>query len=342
MADPTQAVYFDARSALSARKTGWERYTRGLLSALSFHYPEVVFPGSTAAESLPRRIMTDLWTVPRATESLNVHMPSFPPQSWRFESSKILLYTLYDLTWWLYPETSTWAGQHYYRRWAEHHLKALRPLCVISESVRVELMEHFDYPSDRIAVVRPGLSDVFGNTVPDSPNTNGRPFFLCVATLEPRKNLRRLIQAWNASGCAASHDMVLVGRVREPAQIEPVPGLIYREGLTDIELGSLYRSACALVLPSLYEGFGLPIIEAMGQGLPVICSNIPVFREVAGDHAAYFDPLDVENMADALMTGREARDELAGVRARERARGFSWQNSAQAQVLAYRQFEMIE
>jgi len=135
--------------------------------------------------------------------------------------------------------------------------------------------------------------------------------------------------------------MVLVGRARERGQIETVPGFIYREGLTDTDLGDLYRSACALVLPSIYEGFGLPIIEAMSQRLPVICSDLPVFREVAGDHATYFDPLNVEDIANALKSSREKPPEFIRDQAREWSQGFSWQNSARAQVLAYRKFGMI-
>lgn len=342
MANLKRALYFDARSALSTRNTGWERYSRGLLSALSIYYPGVVSPGSITAESLPRRITTDLWNVPREAHDRNVHMPSFPPHAWRFQSSRTLLYTLYDLTWWLYPETATSAGQHYYRRLAERHIRTMRPLCVISENVKAEVVEHFQYPSDRIAVVPPGLSDIFGVAGPGIDDNGRRPFFLCVATLEPRKNLPRLIQAWKASGCAASHDMVLVGRARDRGQIEAVPGLRHREGLTDTELGDLYRTACALVLPSLYEGFGLPIIEAMSQGLPVICSDLPVFREVAGVHATYFDPLNLDDIANALMAGREKPSEFARDLAREWSQGFSWQNSARAQVLAYRKFGMIE
>jgi len=342
MADTRPPVYFDARSALSTRKTGWERYTRGMLSALSVHYPGVVSAGSITAESLPRRIATDLWNVPREAGDRNVHMPSFPPHAWRFRSSTRMLYTLHDLTWWLYPETGTRAGQHYYRPMAEWLIRTKRPLCVVSESVKSEVVEYFQYPSDRIAVVSPGLSDVFGSTGLGVDNNHERPFFLCVATLEPRKNLRRLIQAWKASGCAVSHDLVLVGRARERGQIDAVPGLIYRAGLTDTDLGNLYRSACALVLPSLYEGFGLPIIEAMSQRLPVICSDLPVFREVAVDHATYFDPLNVEAIANALKSGREKLPGFALDQAREWSQSYSWQKSARAQVLAYRKFGMIE
>lgn len=328
----SSGVFVDARSARLQRTTGWERYVRGLLSGLASAGYEVR-SGGGGVESVVGRLVGDWYSVPmQARGSALRHFPSFPPTP--VSAQTPCLYTLYDLTWWRYAETSSFLGAHYYRRLAEQHLRHRRPLCTISMTVRDEIVADWNYDSADVFVVPPGLDDVF--TEPVGVESAREDFFLSVATLEPRKNLLSLLRAWQESGCHATHQLVLVGRARTSDLPLDVPGVVIRHDVGDAELRSLYRRASALVLPSVYEGFGLPLIEALSQSLPVICSDLPVFREVAGDGATFFDPRDVSMMAGALHAA--ARDRPAvphDVRDRITTT-YDWRRTALEQVRAYR------
>jgi len=135
------------------------------------------------------------------------------------------------------------------------------------------------------------------------PLRRTRPYFLAVGTLEPRKNLERLVEAFVQSGVSDTHDLVLVGRAGwGPA----LPHVEVISGLDDAALAAAYAGATAVVLPSLYEGFGLPVVEAMKLGVHVVCSDLPVLREVSGGHAQYVDPLDVASIAAGLRAATTA------------------------------------
>lgn len=324
----------DARSARLQRTTGWERYVRGLLSGLTAIGHDVR-AGGTRADSLAGRFAGDWCGVPlQSRGSSLLHFPSFPPTPAAALTGVPLLYTLYDLTWWRYAETSSFLGAHYYRRLAERHLRHRRPLCTISNTVRDEIVADWNYDPADVFVVPPGLDTMFRSSPDAEPDREA--FFLSVATLEPRKNLLNLLRAWRESGCHATHQLVLVGRARTSDLPLDVPGVVIRHDVDDTELLSLYRRASALVLPSLYEGFGLPIIEALSQGLPVLCSDLPVFREVARDDATFFPPTDIQAIGGALQAAAHSRPVVAQ-HVRDRvSTTYDWHQAALEQVRAYR------
>lgn len=329
-------LYFDARSGLEARTTGWERYTRGLMSTLRSLGAPITFGGNPSG-SLAARLLGDLVAVTRIAGAYRAaHFPSYPPLPQPGRQRSIIMYTLYDLTWWRYSETSTPLGRHYYRPLAEKHLRQRRPVFTISDSVRGELVSDWGYRDEDVAVVPPGLDPLFAENEPGFRRRDN--ILLSVATSEPRKNLRRLLLAWQASGCARTHQLVLVGRRREELSLGGISGVLMLGAVSDEDLLGLYQRAAGLVLPSLYEGFGLPIIEAISQQLPIVCSDIPVFREVAGDLPIFFDPLSIDAMAGAISSFCR-RPRVAGVSQHlDVRRDFSWRASGEAQMAAYRQF----
>ncbi len=172
------------------------------------------------------------------------------------------------------------------------------------------------------------------------------PYVLCVGTVEPRKNLTRLVRAYRQVAPDVPHALVLTGATGwhaddvETELARPGTGTILRTGhVNDEQLDALYRGANAFVYPSLYEGFGLPVVEAMSRGVPTITSNTSSLPEVAGDAALLVDPTDVSEIAEALasvLTDPVLADDLR-TRGRARAATFSWAATARATLDVYRQ-----
>ena len=171
-----------------------------------------------------------------------------------------------------------------------------------------------------------------------------RPYVLGVGTLEPRKNLPRLIEAFAGLGEDVRGDTVLAlvgptgwdtGATR--AAIEAHPGLVRPLGhVGEDDLGALYRGATLFAYPSLFEAFGLPVLEAMRCAVPVVTSATPALLEVTGDAAVHVDPLDVASIADGLaraLADPALRERLAAA-GRAHAEGFSWGRTAAAVVSA--------
>jgi glycosyltransferase involved in cell wall biosynthesis len=193
------------------------------------------------------------------------------------------------------------------------------------EAVRKQAIARFRLRPDRVVAIPEAAAPWFHPV--DPKPLAATPYFLFVGTLEPRKNLPALIEAWHAVRRSHAVDLVLVGRRRAdfPAIAEE-PGLRVTGELADEQLAALYSGALALVYPSLYEGFGLPVLEAMQCGACVIASR--AVSEVAGDAALYAE--GAEQLA-AAMREVAARPEFAAeLRARSliRAQQFSWERTA--------------
>ena len=210
------------------------------------------------------------------------------------------------------------AWQNVYLRWSTRHnaWSATRVLAD-SEATRRDLVNYYHTPPDRIAVVYPGAD-------PDLRRAGDAaiaaalarhdltpPYFLYLGTLQPRKNLVRLVAAFAASGLpAAGHTLVLAGRagwLAEPllAAVAALPAdvrarVVLPGYIDETEKAALLSGATALVFPSLYEGFGFPVLEAQACGTPVVCSDTSSLPEVAGEGALLVDPLDTAALAAAL------------------------------------------
>lgn len=224
-----------------------------------------------------------------------------------------------------------------------------RRILVPSESTRRDVARLLPVDSGRIRLVPYAASPLY-RPLPDSPVASGvrPPYFLYVGTVEPRKNLLRTLRAFaRVSSALPEHQFVIVGQAgwkyagvleeaRKPGLADRVAVLGY---LPESDLPGLYNHATALVYPSLYEGFGLPVVEAMACGTPVLTSNGSSLSEVAGDAALLVDPLSEDALADALV--RLARD--ASLRTELRARGlarsatFSWERTARETIEVYRE-----
>jgi alpha-1,3-rhamnosyl/mannosyltransferase len=202
-------------------------------------------------------------------------------------------------------------------------LRAADAVVAVSEFTRDETIELAGVPSERIAVIPNGVDAVF---TPAGPRAYG-DYVLAVATLEPRKNLRRAVEATRAAGV----ELRVVGaRGWGGVDVEGWVGEV-----PDAELAALYRGASCVLYPSLYEGFGLPVLEAMACGAPVVTSRGTAMEEVAAGAAVLADATDVSSLADAVREAIARRDELvaAGL---ARASRFTWRRSADSVVELWR------
>jgi len=199
-----------------------------------------------------------------------------------------------------------------------------------SRFTAVDLQETLGIEASRIVHAPPGLSDGLG-TVGDAADLGG-PAILGLGTIEPRKNLARLVEAWRLLD--GELGLVLAGGEGWGERPDLADPRIRRLGyVPDEEIASLYRGATVLVYPALYEGFGMPIVEAMACGTPVVASSHPSLDEASGDAAVRVDPLDVESIAAGIREAVARRDELVRLGLAHAAR-FSWDSTGAAMLAA--------
>jgi glycosyltransferase involved in cell wall biosynthesis len=183
----------------------------------------------------------------------------------------------------------------------------------------------------RVHVAEPGIAEAFG---PDGEHADlGGPYVLTVATLEPRKNLRVLVAAHEL--LAGRFQLAVVGGEGWGEQPElDRPGIVRLGRQSDEQLAALYRGAAVVAYPSLFEGFGIPIVEAMASGVPVVASSHESMDEAAGDAALRADPDDPAAWVDALTEAVASRDELVA-RGLEHAKRFTWRRVGETMLAAW-------
>ena len=238
-----------------------------------------------------------------------------------------LVVTVHDLAVLHHPESfNVWTRQ-YSRRCVPRVVRAARLVIAVSEATKTELVELLSTPEERIRVVPNGVAGVF---TPEGAVESG-DYVLAVGTLEPRKNLERLVEATRRLGV----ELRVVG-ARGWGRVSLGADVRWLGRVPDEELAHLYRGARCLAYPSLHEGFGLPVVEAMACGAPVVTSRGGATEEVAGGAAVLVDPLDVASIAAGIEAAASRRDEL-GRLGLERARAFSWTATAAATAAVYRE-----
>lgn len=314
------------------------------------------FPGwQVRRSSLPGnrpalRILWEQGLQPMALRQAGVDLVHAPVNVGPLLQTCPLVVTVHDLSFQLYPETFRPAQRLYQSalaRWTARH--AARVIAV-SQSTRADVVRHFGVPEERVVVVHNGVDDTFrpyaAGTVEAFRREKGLPerFLLCVATLEPRKNIVRLLEAF--ARVPGAPPLVLVGG--KGWYYDTIFAAIERLGLTERvhlpgyipsdELPLWYNAASWFIYPSLYEGFGLPALQALACGTPSLVSSASSLPEVVGDAAVLLDPLDVEAMAATLDRALGDPSLSATLRRKgpERARQFSWARTAEETVAVYR------
>jgi glycosyltransferase involved in cell wall biosynthesis len=213
-------------------------------------------------------------------------------------------------------------------------VKAARAVLTVSEFSRARIVEWFGIPADKVFNVGNGVSIGFR---PDGARHSPTyEYFLCVSNRRGHKNELGLLQAFARSNSHRSVKLIFTGEatselLAHAAALGIGSRLVFSGRVTEEGLAELYRGALSLVFPSLYEGFGLPIVEAFACGTPVITSNVTSMPEIAGDAALLVDPTSVNEIAaamDQLYAHPELREELSR-KGMLRAQAFSWDSVAE-------------
>jgi glycosyltransferase involved in cell wall biosynthesis len=262
--------------------------------------------------------------------------------------------SIHDISYERYPQWFTHADLLHMRAFVGPTARRAAVVLTLSEFSKDNIVRRYCVPPDRVVVTHCAADPVFRPLhdagrlaeVRDRYGT-GEHYILCVGNLQPRKNLVTLIQAYVRlrQADATRHKLVLVGRkgwlyddifaaARDSGYADE---LVFTDYVPDEDLVALYNAAGLFVYPSLFEGFGIPPLEAMACGTPTITSNTSALPEVVGDAALTIDPLDVEELARAMraVLDDNALQERLSARGLQRAATFSWEATARTILDVY-------
>src|SRR5688572_18970712 len=359
-------VGIDGR-AFASPAAGVRRYIKGLTRALlALGAPlELIALGGLDASAFPPGVghitepphpPTNLgWTLvglPRAAAEAKIDVLHAPAYTAPFWSPAPVVLTVHDVSYernpeW-YPYRRDWLRRAFYRRSA----RSADHILTVSWFSASEIAAMYALPAERISVVPLGVSNTFAgrDALPcELPAAVTTPFLLHVGDIHERRNLavavNAVLEARRHFGSLPALSLVLVGTDRGTgdalsalAAAAGVPEAVVRLGrVEEVVLHALYRCATGFVYPSRYEGFGLPVLEAMASGLPVIASRVASIPELTGDAAILLDPDDDRGWIDAIIrlaTDDELRRELAA-RGIARAALFTWARTARGTMEVY-------
>lgn len=365
----TNRILIDVTSATDRRLTGIERYTRGITNELTvqackagyqvivllakeanwFHFENNENSLKKMRSPVNNRVITEQIWIPYIVNSIRPNFcffPGFPPSPALFLLNQMKIFrTVYDATMWKYIDTLSWKNKFYMRPLESFGLSRYDTIFTISDFSRKEICELFPGVRKRIINAGCGLDPSFFQSTDDSNNAAekfGLPdkYILFVGTLEPRKNLLFLLDVFSkVRDREPNVILVLAGRegwgtdeiLKKIGELQLAENVKLMGTVGEEELPLLYRSSSALVFPSIYEGFGLPVLEAMAAGTPVVASNSSSIPEVAGDAAILLPPDDRDAWVEAVLRlisdrGQSQKMALAG---REKAQKFTWRAVAE-------------
>ena len=304
-------------SPLVQTRAGTARHVRGLVGALrdrpNLELELLSFGGAGRLSSVVRDAAWYPLALGRRSRGLNVlHCTTFRgPARARVPT----VVTVHDLAILRYPEVFPRWHRLYGSAGLGRVLRAADAVVAVSEFTKDEVVALAGVPAERVRVVPNGVDEVFSARGPAAQGD----YVLAVATLEPRKNLERVVEAAWLAGV----ELRVVG-ARGWGGVD-VPGWVGE--IPDAALAALYRGARCVVYASLYEGFGLPVLEAMASGTPVVTSRGTATEEIAGGAAVLVDPLDADSIAAGIAEAQERRDELVPL-GLSRAGEFTWSRAA--------------
>jgi glycosyltransferase involved in cell wall biosynthesis len=367
-------IGIEATSAAEAQKAGVGYYTANLLHALADLPPDahqytcylrhpwrdaalqqhlaqrapftgkvLKFPALWAQIRLP----FELWRHPQA-----VYFFPAPVIPLLYQPARSVV-TIHDVAFLFFPECFAPRLRRWLRLATQRSMARARKIIAVSAATRNDLITHYHVPADKIVVVPHGVQPLY-RPLADEPGgreliartqkTYGltAPYLLCLGTLQRRKNIPRLLEAFARLKQAYKipHQLALVGQKTSDlpeneisetlARLQLQRDVIWTGYVPEQAKPALLSGATVFVLPSLYEGFGMPLLEAMACGAPVVCANTAALPEVVGDSGLMFDPYNVENMAHTIYQALTDHDLQAKLRQQglQRVQTFTWETCA--------------
>jgi len=349
------------------RTGGISTYIRRLVSALETidtHNDYTIFQSRKASELLTKRFKTaNLWTpchhrfermalsVELARFGLDVlHSPDFIPP---LHGARKHVITVHDLTFLHYPQHLTQESRHYYNNQIKMAVKQADHILADSKATKEDLINMLDVPAEKVTVHMLGVEEQFQPLDPSTLEAQRQKlqlpqhYILFVGTFEPRKNILGLLQAYKllVEDLADAPPIVLVGRrgwlfdetMRSVHNLNLGDRVLWRENIEDDDLPAVYNLASMLVLPSFYEGFGFPALEAMACGTLPIVSNRSSLPEVVGEVGLQInpdEPLAIKEAIKKALTDTTWRQQQ-GQLGLERAKQFRWETTARIALSVY-------
>ncbi len=316
--------------------------------------PDELYP----QDRVPSRLLWMQTGLARSIRRSNLDLCHFPNHLGPVlaQSDVPFVVTMHDMSVYRCPEHHTWKTVAVHRAIMPALIRRHSWIVTVSESARNDIVEYLGVPPERVRVVYSGIDRRFC-PVPDSRDADvllryglGFPYILTVGTLEPRKNHARLIDAFGelVRQEGLPHHLVIVGArgwkhdtLLERARMSPLSDRIHVVGFVpSADLPALYRAADAFAFPSLYEGFGLPVLESLASGTPTLISHDPALTEVAGRAATVavdaMSPGDIARGLHRILTDGSLRASLRRA-ALERAAAFSWESCTARTLDVYRE-----
>ncbi len=362
----------DGRELVPGRVTGIGRFLRGVLEEIAQNrphlrtmilaLPETVLPvmaDHVRPSYLPRRLTMywDQCLLPHALREFGATAYFSPYYKAPIFAPCPTIVTIHDLIPVCFQDYTRGFGRVYaptFRAWAAFLARRAAAIITDSEYSKAELVRFLKLPPERVHTIPIGVGGEFRPTPQSGTLTAmavgygiSKPYLLCISNFLPHKNLSRLVDAFCSlpGSLRTSAQLVLAGVPGGHGPARPVkwmvfdrPGVVTPGFIADEDLPMLYAGAIGLVCPSLAEGFGLPVLEAMACGTPVICARAGALPEVAGDAALYVDPLNTANIAEGL--GRILED--APLRQELTARGLARAGLFDARKTTARLVDLLE
>lgn len=322
--------------------------------------------------SLPskNRFAWNLWTLPVYLFQNNIDvfhtqyiLPLFAPRR-----TKIITH-IHDVSFRTYPKLIGWTDRLFLSLFIPHSLKKATLIIAPSQFTKDEIIKYYSIRAEKIRVISNAIGEEFLENILNNPENDNtirekyhlpEKFILYVGTLQPRKNIPFLIQAFaklqihlrDSDVSSENIKLVLVGNRFGHHTDKNIDKIIAEQNIKDSiifpgfidqkDLPSVIRMADIFAFPSLYEGFGIPLLEAMSQSVPIAAANIPSLRETAGNAAVYFDPASIANCEEKLYTliVDKKQREILIERGKAQLSSFSWQKSAELLFEVYNTLKM--